>query len=84
MNSRSLERPGLIIETSEYALNRLNWILDAVPWNHFLSFISMEKPIKKFCIAGFFLAAINATVFRNWVAQLQVSKYNYMYQYKLI
>ena len=32
-------------------------------WNHFLSFISMEKQIKNFWVAGFFLPAINATVF---------------------
>ena len=34
-------------------------------WNHFLSFISMEKWIKKFGVAGFFLPTIYATVFRN-------------------
>ena len=34
-------------------------------WNHFLGFISMEKRIKRFWVAGFFLPAINATVFRK-------------------
>ena len=34
-------------------------------WNHFLSFISMEKGINFFWIAGFFLPAINATVFKQ-------------------
>ena len=36
-----------------------------VPLKSFLSFISMKKRIKFFWIAGFFLPAINATVFRN-------------------
>ena len=34
-------------------------------WNHLLCFISMEKQIIFFWIAGFFLPAINATVFTN-------------------
>ena len=36
-------------------------------WNHFSSFISMEKRIKNFWVAGFFLPTINATVFSQGI-----------------
>ena len=41
------------------------WMLSHL-WNNFLSLISMEKRIKKFWIAGFFIPAINATVFSTF------------------